>query len=463
MICYLCLWLPVVLFVLLRVVLYINSRLRPNRVIGFFHPYCDSGGGGERVLWICVQYLLQNTKLDLVIFTGDSATGEEILQHVQTNFGVDVRALSANNRLRFVKLKSRALVEPSNYPKFTLLGQSVGSMILGLEALCKFVPDIWFDTTGFAFTYPAARLLGCRVACYVHYPTISESMFAVVAERKAAFNNQAISLSSSKAKLLYYWLFWCLYTIMGKCSQVAMANSRWTIARLRHWGFVSLVYPPCDTQALQKISLESKRELLLISVGQFRPEKNHSLQLQSFKICLERLKEARAPLPTLAIIGGARDQGDRDRVAALKAEADTLGIQENVKFCVSIPGEEKRNYFNRALVGLHSMTDEHFGISVVEFMAAGIIPVANDSGGPKIDIVVPHNGQATGYLATTAEQYADAMCTILKQARPLQAGGQTVELSPELQRMRIAAREQAAMFSDDAFNAGVMKALAPLL
>lgn len=35
------------------------------------------------------------------------------------------------------------------------------------------------------------------------------------------------------------------------------------------------------------------------------------------------------------------------------------------------------------------MWNEHFGIGIVEFMAAGAIPLAHHSGGPLLDIVVP--------------------------------------------------------------------------
>lgn len=46
------------------------------------------------------------------------------------------------------------------------------------------------------------------------------------------------------------------------------------------------------------------------------------------------------------------------------------------------------------------MVDEHFGINVVEFMAAGAIPVAHASAGPLLDIVVPMDGQPTGGFLT---------------------------------------------------------------
>ena len=43
--------------------------------------------------------------------------------------------------------------------------------------------------------------------------------------------------------------------------------------------------------------------------------------------------------------------------------------------------------------------NEHFGIGVVEMMAAGLAVVAHDSAGPKEDIVVDWEGQPTGRRA----------------------------------------------------------------
>ena len=57
--------------------------------------------------------------------------------------------------------------------------------------------------------------------------------------------------------------------------------------------------------------------------------------------------------------------------------------------------EELLEYLSKAKVGVHTMWNEHFGIGVVEFMAAGVLTIAHNSGGPKLDIVVPQ----TGWLA----------------------------------------------------------------
>jgi alpha-1,2-mannosyltransferase len=45
---------------------------------------------------------------------------------------------------------------------------------------------------------------------------------------------------------------------------------------------------------------------------------------------------------------------------------------------------------------------------------AGVVPIANNSGGPKEDIVTPDlNGEFPGFLCTTLDEYADAIITLL--------------------------------------------------
>ena len=56
--------------------------------------------------------------------------------------------------VRFVYLTQRHLVEANRYPRFTMFGQSVGSMFLAWEALRAATPDVFIDTTGYAFTFP---------------------------------------------------------------------------------------------------------------------------------------------------------------------------------------------------------------------------------------------------------------------------------------------------------------------
>eukprot|EP00955_Chlamydomonas_euryale_P009812 105295-Chlamydomonas_euryale.AAC.1 len=58
------------------------------------------------------------------------------------------------------------------------------------------------------------RAAGCRVGCYVHYPTISSDMIARVASGAAGYNNSAAIAGSSLrsfAKLAYYQAFAAVY------------------------------------------------------------------------------------------------------------------------------------------------------------------------------------------------------------------------------------------------------------
>ena len=45
--------------------------------------------------------------------------------------------------IHFVFLKKRHMVEDSYWPRFTLLGQSIGSMVLAWEAMSELMPDLY--------------------------------------------------------------------------------------------------------------------------------------------------------------------------------------------------------------------------------------------------------------------------------------------------------------------------------
>lgn len=144
----------------------------------------------------------------VIIYTGDiEISPKDILGKAKDVFDISLD----KDSITFVYLKCRHWVEAKRYPYFTLLGQSIGSIILGLEGLWKHPPDIYIDTMGYAFTLPLFRYIGrCKVGCYVHYPTISIDMLRRVKQREYSHNNRSYVVRNpflTWLKLSYYRLF----------------------------------------------------------------------------------------------------------------------------------------------------------------------------------------------------------------------------------------------------------------
>ncbi|XP_021926373.1 GDP-Man:Man(3)GlcNAc(2)-PP-Dol alpha-1,2-mannosyltransferase isoform X2 [Zootermopsis nevadensis] len=441
--------------------------------VGFFHPYCNAGGGGERVLWCAIKALqVRHTHVKIVVYTGDlDASPEEILKRAEKRFNIKLI-----DPIQFVYLRRRRWVEADMYPYFTLLGQSLGSIVLGTEALTAFIPDLYVDTMGYAFTLPLFKFVGgCNVACYVHYPTITGDMLRRVSGHVIAHNNRPYVARSpflTAGKLLYYRLFAWLYGWVGRCSDMVMVNSSWTEDHINELWLCSLkthrVYPPCDVEDMKKLllssensaeqqaSLKSKTDskkarnlIKIVSVGQFRPEKDHPLQLRAMYELRQLVPENVWDNIMLVFVGSCRNREDQDRIKDMQDLCKHLSLENNVQFKVNVSYDELKKELQEGTIGLHAMWNEHFGIGVVECMAAGLIMVAHRSGGPLMDIIMESEGSRNGFLAEDETEYAQAIATILKLS------------SQTRKQIQDAARASVDRFSVEEFEKGFLRAMDP--
>ncbi|KAJ8968015.1 hypothetical protein NQ314_002519, partial [Rhamnusium bicolor] len=367
-----------------------SKKLSKEFSVGIFHPYCNAGGGGEKVLWVALQ-ALQKKK----------------------NLNVDV-----DKNVKFIYLNKRKWVESDKYPVFTLLGQALGSVYLGFEALSKLNPDIFIDTTGFTFTLPLFKYLGdCKIGCYVHYPTITKDMLRRVSNRQAIYNNRGVIARSpilTMGKLIYYHVFAWAYSLAGQCADSTIVNSTFTMEHLNSlWNKpLQLVYPPCELREM--VSEEVFNNI------------------------------------TLVLCGGSRNADDSRRVKDLMDFSKHLSLEHNVEFKINISYEDLLEEFKKSYIGIHTMLDEHFGISVVEQMAAGLIVVAHRSGGPLLDIIETSESSRLGFLAQTPQEFAYIIKFIL-------------ELNDdEVNEIRERAKASVERFSTKKFQDEFLRAIEPL-
>jgi alpha-1,2-mannosyltransferase len=139
----------------------------------------------------------------------------------------------------------------------------------------------------------------------------------------------------------------------------------------------------------------------MVSFAQFRPEKDHALQLRVWARVVPKLPDD----AVFMIVGSVRDPDDQRIVDELRKLADELGISKRVEFKINLSRDDLHAIFSKAKVAVHTMRNEHFGIAVVELMASGIVTIAHNSAGPREDIIGGTEDEV-GFLANTEDDYA---------------------------------------------------------
>ncbi len=189
----------------------------------------------------------------------------------------------------------------------------------------------------------------------------------------------------------------------------------------RKWGRDSTVlYPPCPIDLYRGLS-ERPKENLVVTVGRIGLEKRMELFLEIAR---------RMPRVNFAIIGSvAADQ---------KSYSEKLrkAAPRNVSFLV-VPLRKAKDTLGKAKVYVHCALNEHFGITIVEAMAAGCIPVVHNSGGPR-EIVT----ESVGYRWNDVGEAVRLVSSLLENDK------QRKDLS-------YAAWSRASQFGPEAFESGL--------
>ncbi len=120
------------------------------------------------------------------------------------------------------------------------------------------------------------------------------------------------------------------------------------------------------------------------------------------------------------LIGSVRDDSDSKRVYKYKIFVRELHIDDQVEFHLDASWPDILRWLRRASVGVNGMWNEHFGIGVVEYQAAGLVAVVHDSGGPSWTSSRTSTASRRASTPTTPAEFANAFEKALSLPDPLQ-------------------------------------------
>ncbi len=192
---------------------------------------------------------------------------------------------------------------------------------------------------------------------------------------------------------------------------VIIYNSQFTkINSQQDWPIASqVIYPPVDTDKIKPL----KKRKYILSVGRFfgyLKDKKHQVLIESFKdICKSEFLNNWS----LHLVGSAGD-GDKKYLAELMSLAKDIPIKfyPNLSFdnLTKLYGESSIYWHAAGFEESDPSKMEHFGISTVEAMAGGCVPVVINKGG-QTEIV--ENGK-NGFLWNSLKDLRELTTQLIK-------------------------------------------------
>jgi alpha-1,2-mannosyltransferase len=242
--------------------------------------------------------------------------------------------------------------------------------------------DVIINTHGDALPY--AGISGTPYIVYLHFPTF--------------LMNSAGYVNGKYQRSLFWKAYFKPYQAMARHfankamsrSNLILTNSEFSREAIRKafpQADPGVLYPPVDVErfspAYRRESGFAEPQVLMVS--RFSPEK----QLEN-AIRIARLLQGDARMQIVGTLAPA----NRHYFSALQKMIDDYGLRERVRLTPNATNEELVSAMSKSVVYLHTMAGEHFGVSIIEAMAAGLVPVVPSYGGCS-EIVSPRHQYRT--------------------------------------------------------------------
>lgn len=341
-----------------------SSATEVRKVIGIYNLHMQTRGGGEKLTLILAEHLSVNH--DVWLFH----SGELNLRSLEQSFAVDL------SRIKLVPLKRPGLTWRA---VAKLRGQRIPSFSLHhYSQLAKLKLDLFINVS-----YASSLVCPAR-----------QGIFLCLFPHELQETGDVKRLMRQTRRAITTWIerFMTGFDSQNwpKSYTRIIAISRYSADWIeRRWGLPSeVVYPPCED-----MGPPSEKEKIVLNVGRFAAPQNemdghHKAQeilLQTFR----EMKDAHRQGWELHFAGNiGPNKESEDFAARLSQEAEGLPV----KFHFNASFNELREICRRAAIYWHATgvgygaeehpaKQEHFGITTVEAMSTGAVPVVKRSGG----------------------------------------------------------------------------------